>query len=565
MSSSSLFSSVPTIHHARSQQDLSHLVKTSMNVGTLYPIDVQEIYPGDSMKVKTNIVTRLTSTFLRPVMDNLFLDVYHFFVPSRILFDDWSAIFGDNKKSAWATASDTSAPLLSSNLADRQVYPGSVADYMGLPLASAYNKSTIIARNVPINILPFRAFAKIYEDWFRDENNVLPMHIQTGPTASSERLNNNAWAPNNYMGRPPKVAKLHDLFTSSLPSPQKGTATLVPVNGGSVVPVTTSDNLHSMGALQLGHDSGTSVGIQNLTLYHGSSATTDGFAQIGFTQDTPAAHNYNINRSNLTVDLGSAGLGIGVTDLREAVQYQRMLERDARGGTRYIEYLRSAFGVASPDARLQRSEFLGGRRMPISITQVTQSTGADSETSPLGSVGGYSLSGGSTVYNKGFEEHGYVITVACIRQFHTYQQGVERFWTRSNRVDYYDPVFSNISEQPVYRSEIYACDASIGPGLERDIFGYQEAWYDLRNRPNRVSGQMRSGINHPLDIWHFADIYDSAPVLGQQFIEETPANVDRAISVESGIQDQFIADFYFKNRAFRVMPVRSIPGLVDHH
>lgn len=576
MSNQYLFNSVPTIHMRRSQQDLSHLVKTSMNVGTLYPLDVQEVYPGDTMKITNNFVTRLTSTFLRPVIDNLFLDSYTFFVPSRLLYDKWAQIFGENKASAWANAGEYSAPVLG-GADDRRVHPKTVASYLGLPVG-APTGSTVqpLSTNIPINILPFRGFAKIYEDWFRDENNVQPMHIHTGEyvdanDGTGEGLNALFWSPSNYTGYCPPVAKLHDYFTSALPSPQKGSAPLIPVQGGGnqqYVPVQP----HYVGALPVTEgvpltfvhaktvqDSSTGSALEAFDVTNGKVyATSAGWSGYnGAVADNP------IVGTNLAAKLSDLNVGgINVSDLRMAVQTQKMLERDARGGTRYIEYIRSAFGVSSPDARLQRSEFLGGRRMPISITQVTQTTGDNSETSPLGAQAAYSLSGGSTRINKSFVEHGYVFTVACIRHFHTYQQGVERFWTRRNRLDYYDPVFANISEQPVYTSELFAFGET---SSERRIFGYQEAWADLRNRQNRVSGQLSTNVGDSLDVWHFADFYRNAPVLGPSFIEEKPDFVNRTISVSSDAQDQFIVDLYIQNKAVRVMPVRSIPGLVDHH
>lgn len=543
------FNSVPTIRHSRSRFDLSHSVKTSGNVGTLYPFEVQEVYPGDTFKVKTNVVTRLTSQFLRPVMDNLFLDIYYFYVPSRIIYDKFVNIFGENTESAWASTVDYSVPTLSG-----RVIKGTVADYMGLPIDMDIKD---------INILPFRAFAKIYDDWFRDQNNISPMHIQVGERSESEVFNSHQWAPGNYLGLPPKVAKMHDYFTSCLPAPQKGPAPSIPLNiSDAPVYPGSAHSLNPTGGsaqpLIYNYTDGTSLEPSSNGLTMVLTPLSSG---PGGASRLDTTEGIMLDKLVTPVNLWASvdGAATTVNDLRFAFQFQKMLERDARSGTRFVEYLSSHFGVNAGDARLQRSEFLGGKRTPISVTQVTQTTGANSESSPLGEVGAYSLSGGRSRFTKGFVEHGYVIGVYCIRQFHTYQQGIERFWKRKERVDFFDPVFSNIGEQPVYATELYGSAAS------DQVFGYNEAWADLRYRPNSVRAQMRSGVVDSLDFWHFADYYSAAPTLNEQFINETPMYVDRAITVQSSVMDQFILDFYIQNIAYRPLPTYSVPSLIDHN
>lgn len=559
------FNSTPIIRHSRSRFDLSHGVKTSGNVGTLYPFDVQEVYAGDTFKVNTSVVSRLTSQFLRPVMDNLFLDVYYFFVPSRILFDNFVNVFGENTESPWANTEDYTVPVVSGTVPEK-----SVGDYLGLPVG-------IPVEN--INLLPFRAFAKVYDDWFRDQNNISPMHIQKGSASVSESFNSNDWAPNNYFGKCPKVAKMHDYFTSCLPAPQKGSAVDLPLTGNAPIigslkeparyldtlpnSVTLTDSGYPpvMGARDLSAPNGGYVNgvIGSLAdeqgRLHVLNQSLVGATPVNFWNFGMSAHDLDI--SGLQADLSSVNSAT-VNDLRFAFQYQKMLERDARSGTRYIEYLQSHFGVMAGDYRLQRSEFLGGRRTPISIHQVTQTTGANSDSSPLAEVAAFSLSNGNSRYTKGFVENGYVIGVFCVRQFHSYQQGVERFWKRSKRTDFFDPVFSHIGEQPVYKTELY------GSADSDSVFGYNEAWADLRYRPTRITGQMRSGVQNSLDIWHFGDYYSNAPTLSAGFIEEVPDYVDRAITVESTEQDQFIFDFYMKNIAYRTLPTYSVPSLIDH-
>lgn len=560
------YNSVPVIRHSRSRQDLSHGVKTTGNVGTLYPFEVQEVYPGDTFKVRTACVSRLASQYFRPVMDNLFMDVFYFFVPSRLLYDKFVNVFGENTESAWANQQEYKVPTLSNVVIPER----SVGDYLGLPIGQC---------NAKFNVLPFRAFAKIYNEWFRDENNIDPMHLQTGELAASEMPNSNPWSPNNYFGLCPKVAKFHDVFTSSLPAPQKGNAPIIPIGGeadvsfnSARVPVVTAPTVHGMSSspLLMRTTSGalSSAGVVSVSGNTGSAADSGALQGTASASGSPNGNylvpqNLFANLSELegVADLAGASI-FSVNDLRYAFAYQRLLEKQARSGSRFVETIESLYGVSAGDYRLQRSEFLGGRRTPLSIHQVTQMTGSDTDN-PLGAVGAYGLSNSKSRFTKGFTEHGFVIGVYCVRQMHTYQQGVERFWGRSERSSYYDPTFAHIGEQPVYRSELFANADNVG-AENPSVFGYQEAWYDLRRRQSRVSGQLRSAATDSLDIWHFADNYANAPVLGQQFIEETPDYVDRAITVQHTAQDQFIFDFWIENIAYRVIPTYSIPSLLDH-
>lgn len=578
------FQNLPSVRKRRSMFDLSHGLKTSMSAGRLYPIFCQEVYPGDTFKDKTSVVARVTSAFLKPVMDNCFMDTYFFFVPNRLVMDKWSAVMGENKNSAWAPSAFATVPTASSG----NVKPGSVGDYLGLPADST--------KSIPagVNILPFRAYALIWDEWFRDQNNQQPMNINKGDTAGSyEVYNDDEWSPTNYFGKLAPVGKMHDYFTSCLPSPQKGDSVdfgLI-TTPARVLPVTalrvnrnTSPTSHSFlpgetssEYKKLLSDAGYVWGTDNNNgvIMYGPNSSSFGSAGISGrvlgTQpnaaSVPVLGGYPTNSgsrsdvylNNLAAYDSGQELGASsVNELRYAFALQRMLEKDALGGTRYTEYLLSHFGVSSPDARLNRSELLGGHRFPISVQQVSQ-TSQPSDSSPLGAVGAYSLSNGECRFTKGFVEHGFVIGVAMIRQYHTYQQGIERFWFRSKRTDYYDPVFANIGEQPVYKSELYALGES---DLKATTFGYNEAWADLRYRPNRVTGQMRSNISNTLDIWHFADDYENAPTLNSQFIEETPTYIDRTLAVPSSSQDQFIVDIYHKCPAYRCLPVYSTPSML---
>lgn len=591
--SSFVFGSVPMIRASRSRFDLSQSIKTSGNVGKLYPFFCQEVYPGDTFKINSTVLARLNSAYLRPVMDNLFLDQYFFFVPSRLVFDKWAQVFGENKSGAWANTTTPVVPTFKNTATSGNIaLHDNVCAYINLPVGQE------LGANVKdISILPYRAFALIYDEWFRDENNVQPMQIQKGDAASSEVLNNNAWAPNNYLGKCPNVAKFHDYFTSCLPSPQKGDAVeigsvtlperLLPVSGwpistsGDSMPGLINNSLPdnrvtsllsdlnltrngnvSLGMLQGSNDPG-GWGIttpNNVPIITNATQNGDVVRTIqvsGYDSSSKPWIPANLAAYDQGLSLGAAT----VNDLRYAFQVQKMLEKDARGGTRYREYILSHFGVSVADSRVQVPEFLGGKRSPLNVQQVAQ-TSQPTAASPLASLGAYSLSFGKAGFSKGFTEHGFIIGCMCLRYHHTYQQGVERYAFRKERLDFYDPVFANIGEQPVYKKELFA---SAG---KDDVFGYQEAWADLRYRPSRVSGQLASKSTNTLDIYHFGDEYVNAPSLNSQFINETDSNFARTIAIDDASAadaDQFVFDIYVQNDAIRELPVYSVPSLIDHN
>lgn len=558
-----------SIKMPRTRFPVNHTNITTAKVGYLYPIYCQEIYPGDTFNISTNWVARSVVPFFRPVMDNLFVDFMYFFVPSRLCYADWEKIFGESSDSSWIDQEVVEAPASDVMMT---VTSRSVADYLGLPPG-----------RVPkgLNMIPLRAFAKIYNEWFRDQNLIDETYVQTGTfNNSGERLNGNAWSPANYTGLPPKVAKFHDYFTGALKAPQKGDPVEVPISGG-VLPVKTFEDLDSgntsvplrmglTGAPNVSSNSFYNLSLKTLSpTFYGSRMNLQ-VNPVESDTSPDAVYKSNVYPTNLGVDASQVGM-VTVNTLRLAFQTQKILERSARGGTRYREYLRSAFGCVSSDARMQIPEFLGGKRMPLNVQQATSTQSGDN----LGDVAGWSLSNGRNGYLKGFVEHGFVIGVMCIRHKHTYSQGIERFWSRKGRWDYYDPTLAHIGETPIYESEI--CVA-VEENLKGNVFGYREAFSDLRYRPNLVTGQARPQQNSSNFFYYtFADDYQlipstipgqlpqGAPVLSEEFINETDEYVRRSMSGITEEDDQFIFDINFSGSAIRVLPAHGTPSLIDHY
>lgn len=560
------FSLAPQVGIERSTFDRSCNVKTSFDVGRLIPFYVDEVLPGDTWQITTSKVARLQS-LIAPVMDNLYLDTYYFFVPNRLIWDKWKNFCGESSN-AWIPDGDYVIPQIRFPQTDTGWESGTLADYMGLPVG--VNAAEVEWDTNTVSVLPFRAYVKIVNDWFRDENLMAEfvMHTDsntlTGTNADmfGEGTGNIFYTTLERGGKPFIACKIHDRFTSCLPEPQRGED--VPFISGLVPVVTNSVEVVSgkQNRMKFRQESGQVLNANyDFALMAGNGAVTNQPAGDGQSYVYP---------SNLVADLSKTIIGsttggfdyygspISVNSLRQAFQIQRMLEKDARGGTRYIEILKTHFGATSPDYRLQRSEYLGGNRVPLNIEQVVQTSSTDT-TSPQGNVAGWSQTN-DTNYDveKSFTEHGWILGLMVARYDHTYCQGVEPMWKRKTRYDFYWPALAHLGEQAVMTSEIWF------PAGDTEVFGYQEAWSEYRYKPNFVTGLMRPGISNSLAIWNFADNYTAMPELSANWIVEEKKNVDRTLAVTSELSNQIIIDIYIKNKVTRPMPLYSIPGLIDH-
>lgn len=536
------FAMVPKSDIPRSSFSMQKSLKTTFDSGYLVPIMCEEVLPGDTFNVKATMFGRL-ATPLFPVLDNLHLDSFFFFVPNRLVWTNWVKFMGEQEN-----PSDSISYSIPQQVSPAGGYAvGSLQDYLGLPTVGQVGGANTISHNA----LPVRAYNLIFNQWFRDEN------LQNSVTVDKGDGPDTTPASNYTILR---RGKRHDYFTGSLPWPQKGSTAVT-------LPLGTSAPVFGTGkALGLNDGVTNNMGLS-------SSSTGLMFASTGAYNTNPGSLPSGTSLANLksigVVTSGVSGLyadlsaatAATINQLRQSFQIQKLLERDARGGTRYTEIIRSHFGVVSPDARLQRPEYLGGGSTPINITPIPQTSGTGVTGTPLGNLAAYGtyLANGHG-FSQSFVEHGYVIGIISVRADLTYQQGLRKMWSRSTRYDFYFPVFAMLGEQAVLNKEIY-CDGSAN---DSSVFGYQERWAEYRYNPSQITGLFKSTSAGTIDPWHYAQKFASLPTLNTTFIQDTPP-LARNLAVGTAANgQQLLLDAFFDIRAARPLPLYSVPGLIDH-
>lgn len=508
------FSQVPKAEIPRSSFDRSHGYKTTFDAGNLVPVFVDEVLPGDTFNLKMTSFARL-ATPIKPIMDNMFLETFFFFVPYRLVWDNWEKFNG--AQDAPGDSIDYTIPIVGDQLTQMPSV-NSIYDYMGVPVFN--NGTTPFMR---LSVLPARAYNLIWNEWFRDQNLQDPALVNTGDTETATLFDT------RYPLR--RRGKRHDYFTSCLPWPQKGQAVAIPQNG-----ITTDGGV---------------LGPQ----WKGSTSPAQAASPL---QSVAGSTSVTINTNTAGGLYFDETFAPTINQLREAFQVQKLLERDARGGTRYIEIIRSHFGVTSPDARLQRPEYLGGGSTYVNFSPIAQTQATSSGVTPQANLAAIATASGSVGFAKSFVEHGIIIGLVNVRADLTYQQGLNRMWSRETRYDFFWPALAHLGEQAVLNKEIFVSDNET---IDNAVFGYQERYAEYRYKPSLVTGLFRSGFGDPLDFWHLAQDFETLPVLNSEFIQDNPP-VDRIIATPD--EPQFLFDAYFNLRCTRPMPVHSVPGLVDH-
>lgn len=545
------FNQVPNLEITRSRFKRDQDIKLTFDAGKLIPFYVDEVLPGDTFSVDQSAIIRM-STPIFPVMDNAYLDYYYFFVPNRIVWEHWKEFMGEVTDEPWVQTVEYTVPTIKiTGTSDTEKLPkeASILDYMGIPTKFLGNGKT-----AEINALPIRAYVKIWNEWFRDQN------------VDNPAINSSADATVNYSdnaeddiekilqqaytgGRPLPISRFHDYFSSCLPSPQRASEPVrLPMSGNAPIYAYTNKKLEERSTV-------TGSGTGNVSNLNTNGVTINPtYQQLSLSGTVSGAGTGQYFGADLSEVTAAT-----INQLRQAFQVQKYFEELARGGSRYREQIYSLFRTRISDKTVQVPEYLGGDRVMININQVVQTSATDTQ-SPQGNVAAVSVTGfGKSAFTKSFEEHGWVIGVCCVRHDHTYQQGIERMWSRKNKLDFYFPVFANLGEQAVLKKELYAS----GEATDEEAFGYQEAWSEYRMKPNRVCGLFRSNATGTLDSWHYADNYSSQPSLSQEWMKEGKAEIQRTLAIQD--EPQFIMDILVKNNTTRPMPMFSIPGLVDHH
>lgn len=549
------FNQIPEMRASRTRFNRDQTILTTFDSGKLIPFYVDEVLPGDTFNVDTSAIIRMT-TPKYPVMDDAFIDFYYFYCPDRILWDNFKQFMGEVEDEPWMPAKTYKIPkiIIRGSKETGLPYEGSILDYMGVP--------TKVEGTFEVNALPIRAYVKIWNEFFRDENVGNAATLKTDDAdvsyedSSSEDINRVLGVAYKG-GRCLPVNKFHDYFTSCLPYPQRGPEVTLPMTGSA--PIRLGD---SKGEYQ---DYGGSV---EMVLGVTSTSNVPGSLIYGNFTGAPGEKKVMeyTGREKTSNEVGVGGLmyadlasvtATTVNDLRKAIAVQQYYEALARGGSRYREQVKALWNVVISDKTVQVPEYLGGGRYHVNINQIVQTSGQQTNAdTPIGETGAMSVTPiNESSFTKSFEEHGFVIGVCCVRHNHSYQQGLERFWSRTDRLDYYVPQFANLGEQPVKKREIMLT----GTTSDEETFGYQEAWADYRMKPNRVSGKMRSNATGTLDFWHYADDYSSVPTLSQEWMEEGKTEIARTLIV--GNEPQFFGAIRVANKTTRRMPLYSVPGL----
>lgn len=549
------FNNVPQTHVSRTRFKRDQNILTTFDAGKLIPFYVDEVLPGDTFSVDTAAIIRMT-TPKYPVMDDAYIDFYYFYCPNRILWDNFKAFMGEADDAPWMPTKTYKVPKI---IIDNEeggavrAYPdeNTILDYMGVPAKVIDIGKT---GKFEINALPIRAYVKIWNEFFRDQNVGNPAVLNTGDQDEEYRAGggNESEVPEEKIleyahlgGYCLPVNRFHDYFSSCLPYPQRGPEVTIGLTGNAPIKMFGDEGIN-------GPTDPTTIWMNGNAAYlaqNDANETIYALGSKGQTGEGSAARYIATDLSNIEAAT--------INQLRQAFAVQHYYEALARGGSRYREQVRALFGVSISDKTVQIPEYLGGGRYHVNMNQIVQTSGQEADNgTPIGETGAMSVTPiNESSFTKSFEEHGFVIGVMCVRHDHSYQQGLERFWSRSDRLDYYFPQFANLGEQPVKKKEIMLT----GTSTDEETFGYQEAWADYRMKPNRVSGKMRSNAEGTLDFWHYADNYETVPTLSQEWMKEGKTEIARTLIVQN--EPQFFGAIRVMNKTTRCMPLYSVPGL----